>query len=63
MSWLSEITEGLRKIILVEERLSTLADKYGALAEVYSDTGNAYPPPDSGRTGGERRTRATVYGG
>lgn len=36
MSWLIEVTEGLKKILLVEERLSKLADKYEALAGAYS---------------------------
>jgi len=37
MSWLSEVTEGLKKILLVEERIAKLADKYDALSAAYAD--------------------------
>ncbi|MGH9816990.1 MAG: hypothetical protein ACRD5F_03505 [Candidatus Acidiferrales bacterium] len=35
MTWVSDVMEGLKRIVLVEERLDTLTKKCDALASLY----------------------------
>lgn len=62
MSWVRDLTEGLQRVILIEARLTELADKYDQLAKAYNDINQRLARLEGKfelleRMGGRRRLR------
>ncbi len=62
MSWVRDLTEGLQRVILIEARLTQLADKCDQLAVAYSDINQRLARLEGKfelleRMGGRRRLR------